>query len=746
MSSDDDDDYSSDDQTQRRRAPENSDQVSAVLSGLGRFGDGNNGALTEDDMEECNLNSSQVSLCNSECLSSNFGYNSASNTSSTTGSIEYDSINNNGRRKRGGGGGVNDADINNGSNNNDNDDDNPSFKNMFTNGDLPIGLGERIRFALIWGLNLAQQDFEKYLLYFLLTRVSSPPCDYVSVYSLWILVASIIAYPVNVLSGWLTDYLSSYQNHVLQASLVLQTGFFWAMFGMLLRRNGFWAQVFYQLRQAAMVQSMTSVWKLIKIRLDVETQRSWARNPAAVKVGRLLDTENVVVSGIGNTGDLVSEVVEVLALVVFYTLTEFLSVRKVGVSMFVTAASLNIIPMVLSLSISRKDLTVPTQNGYRCIPDEYPPQGNNAGHTEAPAEHNRGITVEDTPLLFATPRSGSNLTTNYTLIQNNSSSAPYVDSGYISSNDSSSSSSSGSSSGSNSNNSSGNTIFGYHQGSGGGSSSSGSGSSYGGMGVEDELGAQILADDDFVAPEPEYYGKHGAGRLYHAWEWVWKRLRYIATTHAVRSTMLHSLLATFLYYYMTYPVTVLINTEDSDGEFSSSDNSGAAHPSNFCHMTLVNLLRQGAILMVCYSVLSLIYMAVLVRCPPRRYYTFVLPFLSALTALSLLVILLLKGSIKKYVLNFVISLAQIIPYYINAYSYYVLNTSIRQDYYGFVQAFYAFCIQAALISTSFSLYYSVPEVILVIVCLLLIIFTALLGFAMRWIFLNPHWAEDAKRI
>lgn len=723
MSSDENEDFFRKSKRQKKRREDNRQMSTYVLTQEENDQDDqddqdDSDSTTDSDMVECSLSDDQVPLCNSECSSSNFGY--ASSTDNNTNDTDIFAKGN--RRS---------SSVSRSSSSGEDDDDNSlSFKNIFTHGELPLGQAERIRFALIWGINLAQQDFEKYFLYFLLTRISDPPCDYVSVYSLWILIASIIAYPVNVLSGWLTDYVSKFQNHVLQISLVLQTLFFLAMFYMLLKGEALWAQVFYQIRQAAMVQSMTSTWKLIKIRLDVEIQRSWARYPSSVKVGRLLDTENVVVSGIGNMGDLVSGIVEVVALVVFYALTKLLTVHDIGVGLFITAASLNIIPLLLSLTITRKELIPPSQEGYSYIPDEATSTATSLNNSvneipivsAAAASGNdigNEVKIEGTQFLLNSrdsPSPSSNMPANYGATSNqhfNRSNA---------SGDSFGSRTSGS--------------LGYY---------SSSGSSYGGLGIEDELGAQILADDDFVAPEPEYYGKHGTGKLRSAWEWLKKRLRYIVTTRAVINAMCHSILVTFLYYFMTYPVTVLINTED-DVVVDLSSESNYSRVSNYCHNTLVNLLRQGAILMVCYSVLSSVYMAFLVRCPPRIYYTFVLHFLSLLTALSLVIILLLKKSIKKYILNFVISIAQIIPYYINSYTYYVLNTSIRQDYYGFVQALYAFCIQAILISTNFSLYYSVPNVILVSVCLMLIVFVSLHGFLMRSIFLNPDWAEEAKKI
>lgn len=725
MSSDEDDNFFRRRQKQRQRQKQKRDsdvQVSTYILSRDENDQESEDTVSDTDtsdtdMVECSLNDDQVPLCNSECPSTNFGY-----TNSIDDIPDGSSTNNNNNNEY-------TNDVFNNTDNNNNNDSSISFKNIFTKGELPLGKCERVLFALIWGVNLAQQDFEKYFLYFLLTRISNPSCDYVSVYSLWILVASVIAYPVNILSGWLTDYLTRFQNHVLQVALVLQTAFFVAMFYMLLERDAFWAQVFYQIRQAAMIQTMTSTWKLIKIRLDVEIQRSWVRHPSSVKVVRLLDTENVVVSGIGNMGDIVSAVVEVFTLAIFYLLTKFLTVRNVGIGLFATSLFFNVVPLLLSLGISRKDLVSPLQEGYSFIPEDGTSTSastvasatssiSNYGDfgKEADASAKGGsVMAEDAPFLLAS-RSALEPSAGYgATAAASASSNQHINAGYD------------------------------VRGIGGGSSSSGSGgSSYGGMGIEDELGAQILADDDFVAPEPEYYGKHGTGRLHNAWGWVWKRLRYIATTRPVVNAMCHSLLVTFLYYFMAYPVTVLINTEDNEEALSSESNPATV--SNFCHNTLVNLLRQGAILMLCYFVLSLVYMAFLVRCPPRVYYTFILPFLSLLTALSLVIILLMRRSIKKYILNFVISIAQIIPYYINSYSYYVLNTSIRQDYYGFVQALYALFTQAILISTNFSLYYSVPEVILVGVCLLLIVFAALHGFLMKSIFKNPDWADEAKKI
>jgi hypothetical protein len=240
------------------------------------------------------------------------------------------------------------------------------------------------------------------------------------------------------------------------------------------------------------------------------------------------------------------------------------------------------------------------------------------------------------------------------------------------------------------------------------------------------------------------------GKSRFAWQWLCIRVRYMVRSAPVLNTMLHSLTILVLYNLMTYPITILVGTEDDQvnshrtpADVSSSLPASSASETleNYCGGALINLIEQGAVLMACYLVSSLLYLAVLVRCPPRIYYKYALPALAIVTGGSLLVILFLRGALPRVAITIVVSIAQVLPYYINAFTYYVMNTAIKQEYYGLITAFYAFGVQAISFGTSAVLYLSVPVQLLVFVCCGLLAVCVTHGFFMHRLFVAQNWAN-----
>ena len=230
----------------------------------------------------------------------------------------------------------------------------------------------------------------------------------------------------------------------------------------------------------------------------------------------------------------------------------------------------------------------------------------------------------------------------------------------------------------------------------------------------------------------------------------------MCTTPAVINTALHSLTVLLMYNILTYPITLLVQTETSSGDagtassslLSSSASSASSGSddgtASFCHGTLINLIEQGVVLQLCYLVFSLLYMFFLVKCPPRTYYVFVQPFLVIVTAASLVAILLWRSRMPHLLLTVIVSVAQIVPFYINTFTYYVFNTAVRQDYYGVVLAVYAFGSQTMQVIVSYILYSSVSVQLLVFVCGGLLIVIIIHGVAMSKLFYNPNWADQAS--
>lgn len=576
------------------------------------------------------------------------------------------------------------------------DTEEDSFFKYMTNAPLPIKFWERLRFGLIWGLNLAQQDFEKYFLYFLLTNVASPACDYYSVYSEWLVIAAAISYPINILSGWLTDYTGKFQHRVQQIALALQTLALFGLIGCALTGHSAWGQFFYQVRQAAIIQSMTSVWKLLKIRIDVENARSWIRDPDSMAGGRALDVENVVVSGVGNFGDIASEAVEMGTLGTLYLMSFYCKVETLAIVAYVITLILNIIPLLLSFTVRTKDLRIPPipalvkrameGNSYGTGGDDLTNRkGNDVPQENSSAAADGGEGEEDNVVLL---ESSGNSSVPSAVIGEG---APSKKSRFDSSR------------------------------------------------KYESQSILSSGDEPSEADRAEDAQATWKDRLYEGWIWVWVRVKYTFVTMPVINTMVHSVCVLIMYYMMTYPITLLINTEDKESSYSDE-----ATLDNYCHGTLSSLLRQGVILMACYLVLSFMYMALLVRCPPRVYYKWIIGILETATGLALVGILLFRNAMPGVALNLLVSFAQILPYYINAYTYYVMNTAIRQDYYGFILAIYAFGSNAVLIGADYVLYLQVNAYVLVVVCIIFMGITWAHGFMMRRLFYDPNWAEKAS--
>lgn len=349
------------------------------------------------------------------------------------------------------------------------------------------------------------------------------------------------------------------------------------------------------------------------------------------------DLENIVVSSVGNFGDISAEVAELSSLGAITLLSRFISADATGFIIICISLGMSLVPLVLSFTIRTRDLIVPKIPG---VTDATPPPG-----SASPATTNPVQTV-------ASPDAASQ--------------APL-------------------------------------------------------------LGAAHARTDTTTTK----------GKLLFAWRWLMLRLRYLVRTPTVFNTVLHSLLILVMYNLFTYPITVLVGTEDNETHSSSYEET----IDNYCGGTLINLIEQGAIVMATYLVSSFMYLAVLVRCPPRIYYNFALPVLSVVTAASALAVLFLRNTIPGIATKIVVAVAQVLPYYINAFTYYVMNTAIRQEYYGVIMAVYAFGVQSILAGTSAVLYLAIPMELLVWVCIGLIVVCTIHGFWMRRLFVNPNWAS-----
>jgi len=201
------------------------------------------------------------------------------------------------------------------------------------------------KFGFLYGFNLSQQDFDKYILYFLITQVTNS-CGFDSYFALWLLINSIITFPGSLFSGWITDYTEKIQNRTFQISILLQTLLQLAMILLALfpiQYSLLLISIAYQIRQVAVLQSATSMWKLVKIQLEIDFMLSH-------ETQRDLLEENKIVSRCGNYGDLISDFCEVVALGALYFLSSygyfdffliFIIISSIGLSFNIAALILS---------------------------------------------------------------------------------------------------------------------------------------------------------------------------------------------------------------------------------------------------------------------------------------------------------------------------------------------------------------------------------------------------------------------
>eukprot|EP00743_Colponemidia_sp_Colp-15_P008652 GILK01009416.1.p1 GENE.GILK01009416.1~~GILK01009416.1.p1 ORF type:complete len:144 (+),score=14.58 GILK01009416.1:82-513(+) len=79
-------------------------------------------------------------------------------------------------------------------------------------------------------------------------------------------------------------------------------------------------------------------------------------------------------------------------------------------------------------------------------------------------------------------------------------------------------------------------------------------------------------------------------------------------------------------------------------------------------------------------------MMFLVKCPPYVFYTFVYPISAILLLLLLAPIYFF--SLPSFVAGLLVSICSVVPYYLNAYDWYLTTSAIDPNYYGFFASTY----------------------------------------------------------
>lgn len=587
---------------------------------------------------------------------------------------------------------------------------------------LLMGWGEIIKFGVLFGIDTIQMDYEKYCLYMMLAR-SPAGCAFIGVYSEWLVIGSIVAYFVNVVSVYLTDAFTRRQNVVFQCCLVLQTLFLAGMYVCAIHGHLGWANAFYQLRQACIIQSLTSVWKLLKLRIDVETNRN------RIKLAALRNSaaDNVLKSVVAQGASLAD------------TESTTPSDEPNGSTPKDSSAKLH-------KEISSDELMKMSPQDLEALVGKTTAQLLQAVESdfeEAEAYEDELFKDSENVIISTVGNSGDVLGTVVELVI--LAVTYYAMSGLA-------------------------------------------------LNLVTEVSlALILAMNvlitvlsftilsrDLTDPLQVILGKDSAGddkkttasseqpsepeksdgccscctkkTVRSSCLWLWERIKYTFTTPSVTNVMFHSLFINLLYYVMSYPVTIFVNTEttaDSSASFSfsmsdsfSSSCSGTDKSTTLaqaCSGSVDNLVQQSVSLNIFSLVGSVLYTLVLVRCPPRIYYPFVQPVMSIISAAALLCVMFVRHRMSRLLLTSLVSVATLLPYFMNMYSDFVFNTAIRSQYYGFVSGIYAFGVQTVSLATSSMLYNKVELSYLVWVCCAFYVVAFIHGVIMRAIFANPNW-------
>jgi len=189
------------------------------------------------------------------------------------------------------------------------------------------------------------------------------------------------------------------------------------------------------------------------------------------------------------------------------------------------------------------------------------------------------------------------------------------------------------------------------------------------------------------------------------------RFKYLYNSPIVLHSTAHALLILVVYSFVQYPIA--LGEADIGG-----DDISHRELANFCGGYLENVFLQGSLLSVSFLIGSILYFLTLVKCPPTIYYLIVLPILLGITATVVGALLFHLPS--QYLVSVLVSIGQIVPYYMNAYDYYIFTTYVKAEYYGFQSTVYNFLNQVINNITAILLSNSISLSLIIITCVSLL--------------------------
>jgi len=163
-----------------------------------------------------------------------------------------------------------------------------------------------------------------------------------------------------------------------------------------------------------------------------------------------------------------------------------------------------------------------------------------------------------------------------------------------------------------------------------------------------------------------------------------------------------------------------------------------------CDGLIKYLLTQGAFLNITFLVTTLIYTVFLVKMPPSTYYRYI--FAGWATALAAVVGILwgVAPTMAPNLAFFVVSVAQVMPYYMFEYDFFVYTSTVSEKYYGFLYNILSVAYSFVTVVIGFILQYSVSDNTLFSMCI--VILFILIVHSLYFGFRHKQTLKDANNV
>jgi len=196
----------------------------------------------------------------------------------------------------------------------------------------------------------------------------------------------------------------------------------------------------------------------------------------------------------------------------------------------------------------------------------------------------------------------------------------------------------------------------------------------------------------------------------HSGGFIWTRFLYVYKNKVAMYTLIHCFVVFLFYNLVEYPLTL-------------RESKLIAHQGSnlYCDGLLFDLMNQGFFLNITFFLFSSLYGIFLVPCRPIIFFRYVY---SGLGIILFGVTLVLWFTLPPVPTFIIVSVAQVMPYYLSMYDFYVITSSTEDKYYGFVNSLYGWGIQViGLIPAAFLFLSSLSNDVMILICLAILVTT-----------------------